>query len=198
MSGTNPAKRRSLIEAAQSRRSWFGPVAILCGVLWAVHGWIGMMNPSYWAASSTVDYASVVSFSAALVALAACIWYLRVIRTRAVTVGGAAAAGGLLIAGIANIIEDGFGVRAFVVAYIPGVLIGTFALIPMGVGLARGARPRWIALAPLASFPGLIFQSQWYGTAVLVTTWIAVGALHSVGILPLTREVGHERNRGDG
>jgi hypothetical protein len=173
-------------QRARAVRSRFGPLAILCGVLWAVLGWIATTNPIYWSPSSPFDYASVVSFSAALIALAACLWELRVFPTRAVTVGGAAAALGLFTAGVANIVEDGFGLGALGVVYVTGILVGTLALIPMGVGLARASRPGWIALGPLLSFPGLIFvASESWGTAILATTWIALGALHGLGRLPL-------------
>jgi hypothetical protein len=143
------------------------------------------MYPVYWSPSSAIDYASVASFSAALIVLAACLWELRVVPAFAVTIGGSAAALGLFAAGAANLLEDAFGLEAFGVAYVGGVLIGTFALIPMGVGLARGNGPRWIALAPLLSFPGLIFLTQWWGTAILVTTWITFGVLRSLGRLRL-------------
>ena len=110
------------------------------------------MDPDYFSPVLAVDYAAVASFSAALIVLAACVWDLRVVPTRAVAVGGAAAALGLFIAGVANILEDGFGASALGVAYVTGVLVGTLSLIPMGVGLARGRGSRWIALGPLLSF----------------------------------------------
>lgn len=166
-------------------RSRFGLIAILCGVLWAVRGWVGTMDPIYWSPVSITDYASVASYGAALIALAACVWELRVFPTRAVTVGGAAAALGLFTAGLANILEDGFGLGAFGIVYVAGVLGGTLALIPIGVGLARASRPGWIALGPLLSFLGLILVSAWWGAAILATTWVAFGALHGLGRLPL-------------
>jgi hypothetical protein len=141
------------------------------------------MDPVYYSPVSVVDYASVASFSAALITLAACVWDLRVVPSRAVTVGGAAAAAGLSIAGVANLIEDGFGVGAFGIAYVAGILVGTFALIPTGVGLALGNGTRWIALGPLASFLGLILVAQSWGAAILATTWLALGALHGLGRL---------------
>jgi hypothetical protein len=161
----------------------FGPLAIVCGVLWAVSGWITTMDPSYWSPSATIDYAAVASFTAALIALAACTWDLRAIRSRLVTVGGAAAALGLFTAGVANILEDWFGVREFGTVFVTGVLVGAVALIPLGVGLARERGTRWMALGPLLSFPGLILVSQWWGAGILATTWIALGALHSLGRL---------------
>ena len=160
----------------------FGPLAILCGLLWAVLAWIGTMEPVYYSPVSVVDYASVASFSAGLITLAACVWDLR-LSSRAVAVGGAAAAVGLFIAGVANLIEDGFGVGAFGIAYVGGILVGTLALIPTGVGLALVKGTRWIALGPLISFLGLIFVAQWWGAAILATTWMALGALRSLSRL---------------
>jgi hypothetical protein len=158
---------------------------MLCGLVWAVLAWIGTMDPVYYSPVSVVDYASVASFSAALITLAACVWDLRVFPSRAVTVGGAAAAIGLSIAGVANLIEDGFGVGALGVAYVAGIVVGTFALIPTGVGLLLRNGTRWIALGPLVSFLGLILVAQWWGAAILATTWIALGALHGLGRLRL-------------
>ena len=175
-----------MIQGARTIRSRFGPLAVLCGVLWAVRGWVGTMDPEYFSPVSAVDYAAVASFSAALIVLAACVWDLRVVPTRAVAVGGAAAALGLFIAGVANILEDGFGASALGVAYVTGVLVGTLSLIPMGVGLARGRGSRWIALGPLLSFLGLIFLVSW-GTVILVVTWIALGTLHILGRVRLAQ-----------
>jgi hypothetical protein len=141
------------------------------------------MDPSYWSPISTVDYASVAFGSAALMALAVCVWELRVLSTPAVTIGGAAAALGLLAAGVANMLEDWFGLPAFGVPFAGGLLVGSFALIPMGVGLARGSGSRWIALGPLLTFPGLIFLSQWWGMAIVATTWVALGAFRFLGRL---------------
>jgi hypothetical protein len=145
------------------------------------------MDPIYWSPTLPSDYASVVSFSAALVMLAACLWELRLYPTRAVTIGGAAASLGLFTAGVANLLEDGFGLRALGIVYVTAILVGTLALIPTGVGLARASRPGWIALGPLLSFPGLIFvATESWGTATLATTWIALGALHGLGRLRLS------------
>jgi hypothetical protein len=67
--------------------------------------------------------------------------------------------------------------------FVTGVLVGAVALIPLGVGLAREHGTRWMALGPLLSFPGLILVSQWWGSGILATTWIALGTLHSLGRL---------------
>jgi hypothetical protein len=141
------------------------------------------MDPTYWSPSSAVDYASVAFFSAALIAFALCVWDLRVLPTRAVTIGGAATALGLFTAGVANLLEDWFGLQAFGIPFVGGILVGSFGLIPTGVGLALGNGTRWIALGPLLSFPGLIFLSMWWGMGILAATWIAVGALQSFGRL---------------
>lgn len=167
------------------RYGWFAPVALMAGVVWAARIWIVTMDPSYWSPSSTLDYAAVALYSAGLITLALCLWCLRVVHTPAVSRGGAAAALGLGTAGIANLVEDGLGLKPFGVVYVAGVLIGTFALIPLGIGLARARRPRWLAAAALLTFPGLLFLSQWYGNVVLAGTWISAGVLHLAGAIPL-------------
>lgn len=170
------------------RYGWFAPVALMAGAVWAARIWIVTMDPTYWSPSSTLDYAAVALYSAGLITLALCLWRLRVVHTPAVSRGGAAAALGLGTAGIANLIEDGLGLKPFGVLYVAGVLIGTFGLIPLGVGLARARRPPWIAGAALLTFPGLIFLSQWYGNVVLAGTWITAGVLHLAGAFPLERD----------
>ena len=167
------------------RYGWFASIALVGGAVWAARIWIVTMDPTYWSPSSTLDYAAVALYSAGLITLAMCIWRLRVVHTPAVLRGGAAAALGLSTAGVANLVEDGLGVKPFGVVYLAGVLVGTFALIPLGVGLARARRPRWIAAAALLTFLGLIFSSQWYGNVVLAGTWITAGVLHLAGAFPL-------------
>jgi hypothetical protein len=164
---------------------WFAPVALRAGATWAARVWIVTLDPIYWAPSSTLDYAAVALYSAGLITLALCIWRLRVVHTPAVSRGGAAAALGLGTAGIANLVEDGLGLKPFGVVYAAGVLIGTLALLPLGIGLARAGRPPWLAAAALLTFPGLLLLSQWYGNAVLAGTWIAAAVLRLAGAFPL-------------
>jgi len=96
---------------------------------------------------------------------------------------GAATALGLFTAGVANLLEDWFGLQVFGIPFVGGILVGSFGLIPTGVGLALGSGTRWIALGPLLSFTGLIFVSMWWGMGILAATWIALGALQSFGRL---------------
>ena len=160
------------------RYRWFAPIALVTGAVWAVRTWIVTMDPTYWAPRSTLDYAAVALYSAGLITLAVCIWRLPVAHTPAISRSGAAAVLGLGAAGIANLVEDGLGLKSFGVVYVAGVLIGTFALIPLSIGLARAGRPPWLAAAALLTFFGLIYSSQWYGNVVLAGTWIAAGVLH--------------------
>ncbi|MDQ3097130.1 MAG: hypothetical protein M3Q61_03045 [Chloroflexota bacterium] len=129
-----------------------------------------------------------VLYSVGLCTLALCLWRLRVVRTLAVSLGGAAAAFGLGAAGIANLVEDGLGLKPVGLIYLAGILLGTFALIPLGAGLARSKRPPWIAAAALLTFPGLILVSEWYGALILAGTWVAAGLLHLAGAFPLVRD----------
>lgn len=167
------------------RYGWFAPIALVAGAVWAARTWIVTMDPTYWSPSSTLDYAAVALYSAGLITLAVCIWRLRVTHTPVISRGGAAAALGLGAAGIANLVEDGLGLKSFGVVYVAGVLIGTFALIPFGIGLARAGRPPWLAAAALLTFLGLIFSTQWHGNVVLAGTWITAGILHLAGAFPL-------------
>jgi len=135
-----------------------------------------------------LDYAAVASYSAALIALAAGVWLSPGIAAGWVSVVSAVAAAGLLGAGIANMAEDWFGIRVVGVVYVAAILVGTFALLPLGVLLGRDARTRWIALLPLLTVAGLVSISQWYGAAILAVTWVVAGALHTVGRLPLSSD----------
>lgn len=155
----------------------FGPIAVLTGLLWGLRGWVALSDPRYWAPSTAVDYAAVILFSAALMSLGACVWWLRLGADRLVRAGGAFAAGGLMTAGIANLLEDGAGLRPLGLAYIAGVLIGTFALVPLGAGLLRGPRTRWLGGLALLTVPALIWMSTWPGTTVLASIWVATGLM---------------------
>ena len=143
------------------------------------------MDPTYWSPTSMLDYAAVALYSGGLITLALCIWRLRVLRTPAVSLGGAAAAFGLGAAGIVNLIEDGLGLKALGVVYVAAILIGTLALIPLGLGLARSKGPRWVGAVALLTLAGLILSSTWYGNLILAGTWVCAGLLHHSGAFPL-------------
>ncbi len=67
------------------------------------------------------------------------------------------------------------------------IIVGTLALIPLGVGLAR-AKARPFAAAVLLTFAGLILSSTWYGNLILAGTWVSAGLLHLAGAFPLARD----------
>ena len=169
------------------RYGWFAPLALVGGAVWAARAWITTMDPKYWSPTSMLDYAAVALYSAGLITLALCIWRLRVVRRFAVSRGGAAAVFGLGAAGIANLVEDGLGFKSLGFFYVGAILVGTFALIPLGVGLAR-AKSRLLAAAVLLTFAGLILSSTWFGNLILAGTWVSAGLLHLAGASPLARD----------
>ena len=186
--GSNPPSPadRLVVELAVSvpdhvRPTILGASAVLCGLIWAAHGWVTSMSPAYYSATSTLDYVAVALHTAGLVTVALCLWQVRVIPGALVMVGGAAATLGLGAAGVANFAEDWIHLEAFGWLYVAAYVGGTLALIPLAAGLARSARTRWLAMATVATFVGLLLVSQWYGGALLSAAWLATGAARMTG-----------------
>lgn len=147
--------------------------AMINGVTWGAHGLIATTGPAYYAPRSGLDYAAVLTYTAGLVLLATCVWWLKVGAGRWVRASAAAAAVGLFTAGVANLFEDGLGLPLGWL-YVAAVLVGTVALLAFGVGLLRARIWRRGGLV-MATLAGLLLVSSWVGGAVLAFIWIAAG-----------------------
>lgn len=142
---------------------------ILTGVAWtAISMQHVLLHPEFWDPVTLSDYVAVYSFSVALLLLALSLLIFRelapagVVNVPALLV---VAAGGFVVAGVANMLEDGLGFRGFGPVYVLGVLVGVVVLLIAAVRLwmsgrggcpssLRSARSRW-PLSPSAAVSSL-------------------------------------------
>jgi hypothetical protein len=157
-----------------------GPLFVLTGALWFVRSLVSFGDPSYYDPRSAFDWFAVLSFSAALGALAFALPALaRVAGGRATRIAAAAAAAGAAIGAVGNIVEDGLAQGwAGTGLYLPGVVLLTLGLLGTTITIAVSARgaDRLLALAPAATFLGFgllesgggaLVLGGWAGAAVL-------------------------------
>jgi len=130
------------------------PVALFAtsGVLYLARGLMDLGSPMYYDPSTLFDYAAVVTTTLSAVALAAAIASLAITRT----VGGGARiaawvpSAGLAIHGVANLLEDAFGMSAWGLVFGIGGAIGLVGLVVLGVStLLDRTNERGIGVAVL-------------------------------------------------
>ena len=146
-------------------------VALSVGASFGFRSVVSFAGPNFWNASSLLDHLAVVSWSGALASLTAGAWLLATLASgrTAVTAGAVVLALGGLVAAVANLIEDGLGLKAFgeIYAYgLGGVLVG---LLWLAIALVV-ARRWWLAALSLATLAGL-FGTEYGGGLLILAGW---------------------------
>src|SRR5437868_2965847 len=100
----------------------------LGGGLWLAHAAVRLRGPTYWAAESVLDYASVVTFSLAAFGLCPALIHVRAaLRERSTRLNAWAfylSVIAAVVMGVGNFLEDGLGVRFVgLVFYLPASLL---------------------------------------------------------------------------
>jgi hypothetical protein len=158
-------------------------VWLATGLAWAASSLVQLAGPRYWDAATALDYLAVYSFSAAWILLAASALTLgRVVPRRAVVLAGAVVAVAAFLAGTANLVEDGFGLKAWGTLYVIGALGAWLALLPLAFVLWRGG-PVALAVAPALTFLG--FAAFPIGGGLLVLVGWGAPAIRSASFLEL-------------
>jgi hypothetical protein len=172
---------------------WSAWLIIADGVIWLVYAFVTLQYaPSYWAASSLVDYLAVDLYSGGLVLLGIGLTGIHGRQARKAGpeeyVGFFLALLGALTAGVGDFAEDGLHL-ALAGQYLwgPGMLLLLAGLVIFSVGtLHARVFPIWFGLLLLASpIAGFVFRglgSEWRGTAAFGLFWIVLG-----GYLTLNR-----------
>ncbi len=150
------------------------PLALLTGAAWIAQALVGLTAPAYYSPETTLDYAAVVAYTLGLVLLGACVRTMRARAGRMSSAAASAAAAGLFTAGVANLLEDGFGMPVGWL-YIAAVLTAILALIALCAALVRERswRPAMLTAATLG---GLFLVSTWLGGPILAISWAIAGA----------------------
>lgn len=169
------------------------------GVVWCVRSLQSFAEPDYWDPVSVADWFAVLSFSAALFALAVALpLFARVIGGRAVFWVSFVPAAGAAVEGLGNLLEDALRLGAGEVLYVVGGLVFWVGLLAFALVVAVTAvgRRRLMALAVVVSGIGLVLYESGGGVLVL-GAWLAA-ALMALGqqarVAPETTPIGDSRD----
>jgi hypothetical protein len=150
--------------------------ALVAGGLSLANAAIGLADTDSDDPQSAGDYAAIVVFSAALVGAAIASGSLRRLGAarsrRAAGLGLATAATGGALAGIGNLLEDGFGVSAFGLLFALGGLILIIGLLAAGVALTIAPGWRLVGVALLLVAVGIAVGEE-PGFALAGLSWTA-------------------------
>ena len=149
-------------------------VWLATGVAWAASSLLLLASPTYWEPATILDWAAVLAYTVAWLLLAPSVVLVsRLAEARRAHLVGAAIAVAAVVAGIANIVEDGLGVAGASEWYVYGILIATVLLVPFAYLFARERALRLAAFA-LALFIGIGFTAAGIGGLVVL---VLFGAL---------------------
>ncbi|MEK6721743.1 MAG: hypothetical protein AABZ33_13900 [Chloroflexota bacterium] len=128
---------------------------LLTGAVWAARSLVGFADPAYWNPTTTLDWIAVWLFSACWLTLApAVILLARLVPARPVRAVAVVVAIAALLAGVANGIEDGLGVKSWGTFYVLGSMTAWLGWLALVVTFARARRSRlaWLAGGVVVSF----------------------------------------------
>lgn len=151
-------------------RSHSRSIAAVTGLLWIALAAVRSTRPMYWAPVTSLDYAAVGIFSAAMVGLGVCLWLIpasgprwlaaRIATTAAIANGGA------------NFLEDWLLIRSFGNVWVLSAFALAVALIALAaLSLRSGARATG-AVATM-TVVGLFFIEAG-GAALVGAAWLAL------------------------
>ena len=158
-----------------------GLLLVLVGIAWAIRALIGLTDADFWNATTLLDYASVWTYSLAVLLIApALLILIRQAKSgRAATLVAWVVAAGAILAAVANGIEDGLGYKEFGAQYVLGASIVGLGLIALAALMASGRR-KIFALVPTLTVAGLLAFSVG-GGFLIAATWAVFGVLVATG-----------------
>lgn len=148
-------------------------VWVVTGAVWAARSLLEFAHPDYWKPVTALDWSAVWLFSVCWLLLAPSMLLLgRLASSRRVMTVAAVVATGALLAGGANAIEDGFGVKALGTLYVIGSLTAWLGLLPLAAMLQQARYSRLTRLVVALSLGSMLFT---VGGGVIVL--VAFGSL---------------------
>lgn len=126
------------------------------GIAWASRSLMSLADPDYWDPVSTLDWSAVWLYSIAWLLMAPSVLLMaRLAPTRLVLTCAAIVAAAAVVAGAANALEDGLGMRSLGSAYVVGVMVAWLGLVPLAVafGLARAPRLAGLCVVLVVGIP---------------------------------------------
>jgi len=152
-------------------------VWLVTGAAWATRSLLEFAHPDYWDPVTALDWSAVWLYSAAWLLMAPSVPLLgRLASSRRVMTVAAVIAIGALLAGGANAIEDGFGVKSLGTLYVVGFMTACLALLPLAATF-RQARYSRLAGLSVGLFVGVMLFNVGGGLIILV-------ALGSIAVAP--------------
>lgn len=150
-------------------------LVVAFGMAWAIRSAIGLQDPDYWSPVTELDYAAVWWYSIALSLSAGVIWLIGwLARTDRWSIWIAGAVGaGLLLAAVANVFEDGLGMKWVGTIYVVGAMVGGYGLFVLAARLALVGAPGLAGVA-LGTVVGMMLHGSIGGFIVLgLSLWLA-------------------------
>jgi len=140
-----------------------------------------LTDADFWNATTLLDYASVSTYSLAVLLIApALLILIRQAKSgRAATLVAWVVAAGAILAAVANGIEDGLGYKEFGAQYVLGASIVGLGLIALAALMASGRR-KIFAIVPTLTVAGLLAFSVG-GGFLIAATWAVLGVLVATG-----------------
>lgn len=149
---------------------------VVTGVLWVTRSLTSFGDPAFTDPETAFDWFAVLSFSAALAAVAlALLAFARMVGGRWARITGAVGAAGASVAAVANIVEDGLQQGwAGAALYLPGTLLMLLGLVTLTVATAVTSRgsARLLAAIPAAALFGMMLLELGGGVLALAA-WLA-------------------------
>ena len=150
---------------------------LLTGIAWASRSAIAFTPTNYQDPGTILDWAAVWTYTAALILLAPSVLLLgRLAGSRSVDAVATVTAIAAIVAGVANLLEDGLGMTHLGVFYVAGFLTALLSLLPLAFTLWRARAPR-LALLTLVLFLGI-------ATFTLGGGMIVLGAFAALALRP--------------
>ena len=141
---------------------------ITTGIFWAIASLVLLGGAVYYEPVTLLDWTAVIAYTAALVWLGLAIVCIgRLVPSRLVRITALSAALPPIVAGLANLVEDGFDVAAASSVYVAGSLLTVVGLIALVAALVWARATRLAALCVLV-FAGLLFVAAGGGVVILL------------------------------
>lgn len=152
---------------------------VVVGVLWCARSLQSLTDPAYTDPGNVWDWLAVVSFSAALFALAVALpAFAQLVGGQLVFVVSLVPAAGAMIAGIGNLLEDGAQLEwAGDWLYLPSVTLFVLGLIALTVTIAAAGRgrARLLAAVPALTLVGGLLEAG--GAVLVLAAWLAAASM---------------------
>ena len=160
-----------------------GTSTMVAGFAWVAKDVGGRVSPDpdYWDCNSSYDYLLNGVDTVAFLILALALLGLRAlfrdeIGNRGAWIG-AASAGGLGVAGLANLLEHCAGLDALGLAYVIGLILGMFLLVGFTLTLRRAPIAPWlVGLLLLGTIAGIVLAEQG-GYIAFGSAWLVFGVV---------------------